>query len=133
MSENLPEKPENQLIAEFLDYQKQELAHRSKELDLRKHEIESNERIAIASIEAQKADSANKGAFFEKMVTSRHRTVTLVSLIVGAVVLASILTGKTEVAVEIIKVGGAVLLGYIAGLNKGKAQVLENHSRKNED
>jgi len=29
--------------------------------------------------------------------------------------------------------GGAVLLGYIAGLNKGKAQVLENHSRKNED
>ena len=54
----LPEQPDNQqeLVREFLEYQKQELANKRAELDIRRDEIASNERIALATIAAQKED-----------------------------------------------------------------------------
>lgn len=36
------------------------------------------------------------------------------------------MTNHIAIALELIKIGGAVLLGYFAGLHKGKSQVLEN-------
>lgn len=112
-------------MREFLEYQKQELANKSKELDIRRDEVQSNERIALASIQAQKYDSDNRGTVFTETVKSRNRTLTWLALIAALVVIAAMLTDKTDVALELIKVGGAVILGYIAGVNKGKAQALE--------
>lgn len=63
--------------------------------------------------------------FFTETVKSRNRTLTWLALIAALVVIAAMLTDKTDVALELIKVGGAVILGYIAGVNKGKAQALE--------
>lgn len=37
---------------------------------------------------------------------------------------------KAEIALEFIKIGGGVLLGYIAGVSQGKAKALENMQRK---
>lgn len=136
MSEQMPQQQENQehfMMREFLEYQKQELQNKSKELDIRRDEIQSNERIALASIEAQKEDSANKGEFFSKMVKTRYRTMVWIAVIAAVVICAALLTNKTDVALELIKVGGAVLLGFIAGVNKGKAQVLEGQARKNSE
>lgn len=125
MDKQPPQESQERMMREFLEYQKQELANKSKELDIRRDEVQSNERIALASIQAQKSDSDNRGTVFTEMVKSRNRTLTWLALIAALVVIAAMLTDKTDVALELIKVGGAVILGYIAGVNKGKAQALE--------
>lgn len=126
-----PQDNQEQFMLEFLDYQKQEIQHKSKELEVKRNEIQSNERIALASIEAQKEDSANKGKFLEQMVKTRYRTFIILAAIAAIVVIVALITNKTDVAMEFIKVGGAVLLGFIAGINKGKAQVLESQNIRN--
>ncbi|CWN41576.1 TPA: hypothetical protein ACFN7P_001231 [Neisseria meningitidis] len=125
MDKQPPQESQERMMREFLEYQKQELANKSKELDIRRDEVQSNERIALASIQAQKSDSDNRGTVFTETVKSRNRTLTWLALIAALVVIAAMLTDKTDVALELIKVGGAVILGYIAGVNKGKAQALE--------
>ncbi|HFC7453988.1 TPA: hypothetical protein ACQ65G_002088 [Neisseria meningitidis] len=125
MDKQPPQESQERMMREFLEYQKQELANKSKELDIRRDEVQSNERIALASIQAQKYDSDNRGTVFTETVKSRNRTLTWLALIAALVVIAAMLTDKTDVALELIKVGGAVILGYIAGVNKGKAQALE--------
>lgn len=40
---------------------------------------------------------------------------------------------KSDIAIRIIEIGGAVLLGYFAGINRGKAQILEKQSRTKEE
>lgn len=129
MTDQLPENQE-QLVLEFFEYQKQDLANKSKELDIRRDEIQSNERIALASIEAQKADSDNKGVFFAEMVKSRHRTIIWIAVIIGLVLIIALLVNKAEVALEAIKMGGTVLLGYFAGVNRGKNKALEERRRQ---
>lgn len=101
MTDQLPENQE-QLVLEFFEYQKQDLANKSKELDIRRDEIQSNERIALASIEAQKADSDNKGVFFAEMVKSRHRTIIWIAVIIGLVLIIALLVNKAEVAADFI-------------------------------
>lgn len=56
-----------------------------------------------------------------------------IAALLTIIILAAMYTNKTEIALESIKIGGAVLLGYFAGINKGKAQVLEKQNRKNTD
>ncbi|WP_242002610.1 hypothetical protein [Neisseria gonorrhoeae] len=113
------------MMREFLEYQKQEPANKSKESDIRRDEVQSDERIALAGIQAQKSDSDNRGTVFTETVKSRNRTPTWPALIAALAVIAAMPTGKTDVALELIKVGRAVILGYIAGVNKGRAQALE--------
>ncbi|WP_262983439.1 hypothetical protein [Haemophilus influenzae] len=40
---------------------------------------------------------------------------------------------KSDIAIRIIEIGRAVLLGYFAGVNRGKAQILEQQNRSKED
>ena len=56
----------------------------------------------------------------------------VVSLLIALVLICAMMTGNTEIALELIKIGGAVLLGYFAGLNRGKAQVLEKQRNTEE-
>lgn len=57
--QNFPqqETQEQQYVREFLEIQKLESSNKQKELELRRAEIESNERIALKSIDAQQADN----------------------------------------------------------------------------
>lgn len=40
---------------------------------------------------------------------------------------------KADIAIRIIEISGAVLLGYFAGVNRGKAQILEQQNRTKEE
>lgn len=40
---------------------------------------------------------------------------------------------KADIAIRIIEVAGAVLLGYFAGVHKGKSQVLEQQNRQKDE
>ncbi|WP_369586213.1 hypothetical protein [Kingella oralis] len=130
----LPEQPDNQqeLVREFLEYQKQELANKRAELNIRRDEIASNERIALATIAAQKEDFDKRGNVFASVSKSRLMLFGVVSLLIALVLICAMMTGNTEIALELIKIGGAVLLGYFAGLNRGKAQVLEKQRNTEE-
>lgn len=54
------------------------------------------------------------------------------ALLVTAVLITAMFTGNTAIALELIKIGGAVLLGYFAGINRGKVQVLEKQRQIDE-
>lgn len=130
----LPEQSDNQqeLVRELLEYQKQELANKRIELDLRRDEIASNERIALATIAAQKEDFDKRGNVFASISKSRFILFGAVALLVTAVLITAMFTGNTAIALELIKIGGAVLLGYFAGINRGKVQVLEKQRQTDE-
>ena len=130
----LPEQSDNQqeLVRELLEYQKQELANKRIELDLRRDEIASNERIALATIAAQKEDFDKRGNVFASVSKSRFILFGAVALLVTAVLITAMFTGNTAIALELIKIGGAVLLGYFAGINRGKVQVLEKQRQTDE-
>lgn len=40
---------------------------------------------------------------------------------------------KSDIAIRIIEIGGAVLLGYFAGVNRGKAQILEKQQSRTKE
>ena len=44
----------------------------------------------------------------------------------SGVIVASMLTGNTDIALEMIKIGGAALLAYAAGFSNGEAKVKES-------
>lgn len=124
---SLPEQQEPQeiMMREFLEYQKLELANKREEIQLRRDEIASNERIALASIAAQKEDMDKRGEVFITINKSRFIFFGAVAILLTAIFVVAMMTQQTDIAMELIKMGGAVILGYIAGINRGKAQVLE--------
>ncbi|WII95960.1 hypothetical protein LU276_03870 [Moraxella haemolytica] len=103
-----------------------------KELQLESEKVKSNERIALASIEAQKGDRVEQMGLFAKLESKKYVTVWLIVLAVVIVILVAIWREKTDFALEVLKIGGALLAGYFAGFNKGKVTTLEKQ-RQNDD
>lgn len=70
------------------------------------------------------------------LVSKMHRTQYIlfgaIAVLVMSVLIVAMFTNNTALASEIVKIGGAVLLGYLAGVNKGKASVLEKQRPDNE-
>ncbi|BCT11315.1 hypothetical protein M5099_07725 [Neisseria meningitidis] len=65
-SENLPADEQQKMLQEFLELQKQDIAVKQKELESRKDEIQSHERIALATIEAQKQGEQQHGEILKR-------------------------------------------------------------------
>lgn len=132
--DNLPEQQDNQaqLVREILEYQKLELANKREELALRRHEIQSNENIALAAISAQKENNTQGSEALIAVNKSRLVIWVVVAFLLAAVLVFAMFTDSKEIALELIKIGGAVALGYFAGVNRGKAQVLEKQKRDDE-
>lgn len=131
--EDLHSKEQQKMMQEFIELQKQEIAVRQREQENRKDEIQSNERIALATIEAQKSSDLKHGEVFTKVHGKRLTTIMVIAFFVAAVLMSALFLNKDNVAIELIKIGGAVLLGYFAGVNKGKAEALERQRREKED
>ncbi len=132
--DNLPEQQDNQaqLVREILECQKLELANKREELALRRHEIQSNENIALAAISAQKENNTQGSEALIAVNKSRLVIWVVVAFLLAAVLVFAMFTDSKEIALELIKIGGAVALGYFAGVNRGKAQVLEKQKRDDE-
>ena len=71
-----------------------------------------------------------RGEVFAATHRSRLRLVGFIAFLVALVIIAAMWLDKAEIALEFIKIGGGVLLGYIAGVSQGKAKALENMQRK---
>ena len=135
MSSNKNPQTDVQLLAAMRDMVKVQQANQAvkeKELDLERKRIESNERIALASIEAQKGDRAQQIKTISKLHSQRHILAGGIVIVVTIVVCVAMFTNNTPFALEVLKIGGALLAGYFAGFGKGKASVLEKHKNEEE-
>jgi membrane protein len=117
-----------QLLAAMRDLVKVQQANQAvkeKELDLERKRIESNEKIALASIEAQKGDRDQQITTISKLHSQRHILIGVVVIIIAIIVIVAMYTNNTDFALEMLKIGGALLAGYWAGFGRGKASILE--------
>lgn len=135
MSNNKPTN-EQQLVGAFKDFlENQKRTHQlqQKELEIQREQIASNEKIALASIEAQKGDRVEQMNLLAKIEGKKHNTIWVITVAVVLVILVSIWRKETGFALEVLKIGGALLAGYFAGVNKGKASALEKQQHKNDE
>lgn len=130
------EKPnEHQLVRvvrDLVETQKQTHQLQQQELELEREKIRSNEKIALTSIEAQKGDRTAQMSLLSKMHRTQYILFGIIAILVVVVLVVAMQTNNTALASEIVKIGGAVLLGYIAGVNKGKASALEKKGQDDE-
>lgn len=136
------EKQHNQIAAieKFVEFQTKELGLKEKELDfktqeleIRRQEIESNKAIALKSIDAQKEDRATQSTIFSGVETKKVYFKYLVTIAVAVVVIVSMYTGNAQYAIELAKIGGGVMAGYLAGVYKGKSDQLERKDNSKSD
>lgn len=136
MSHNRQEKPNEQqlvrVVGDLVESQKRSHQLKEQELKLEQEKVRSNERIALASIDAQKGDRVEQMGLFAKIEGKKYVTIWLITGAVVLIVLVAIWREKTEFALEVLKIGGALLAGYFAGFHKGKANVLEKQ-RQNDN
>ncbi|HDU8432021.1 hypothetical protein [Morganella morganii] len=122
-------------IEKFVEVQSKEIELKSKEIDfktqeleIRRQEIESNKEIALKSIDAQKEDRETQTRYFSDIENKKVNFKCLVAVCVVLVVVVSMYTGNAQYAIELAKIGGGVLAGYLAGVYKGKSDQLEQTS-----
>lgn len=119
-------------LKEITEVQKRSLQVKEKEINLEQEKVKSNEKIALASIDAQKSDRVEQMGLVAKIEKQRYITIWVISVLVVAVILVAIAKDKTDFALEVLKIGGALLAGYLAGFNKGKANTLEKQQNQNQ-
>lgn len=130
-NENLPQniEPKDEFIKEFFELQQQEISIKRDELQVRQEEARFSNEVALASIASQERVELKRGDVFLSTQKGKYwlwgGLATLFSLVIGF----AMYLDKTEIALRIIEISGAVLLGYFAGVNRGKAQVLEQQNK----
>lgn len=108
------------------------MALKAKELDIEQANIVSNEAIALATIEAQKSDREQQMQLVTRLQTQKHYIVGGVILAIVVIIVVAMLTHNTPFAVEFLKIGGAVLMGYIAGLGHARSNISKNKEQSGE-
>ncbi|MFD0965979.1 hypothetical protein ACFQ02_03815 [Seminibacterium arietis] len=131
--ENLPKVVDEHVIKEFVQLQHQEILLKREELALRHEEIKANERLAKISIEAKQQTDVKHGDIFSALQKGKLCITALISVLVMIVIIYAMNTGNTDFALEVLKIGGALVAGYFAGFGRGKAVVLEQQQKRNED
>ena len=134
-NENFPQKIENkdEFIKEFFAIQQQEVAVKRDELAIRKEEAKLNREVALASISSQEKVELKRGDVFLKTQIGKLWLWGVLGLLFSAVISVAMYLDKPDIALRIIEIGGAVLLGYFAGVNRGTAQILEQQNRTKEE
>ncbi|WP_136440452.1 hypothetical protein [Haemophilus influenzae] len=134
-SENFPQEIENrdEFIKEFFAIQQQEVAVKRDELAIRKEETKLNQEVALASISSQEKVELKRGDVFLKTQIGKYWLWGVLGVLFSVIISIAMYLDKSDIAIRIIEIGGAVLLGYFAGVNRGKAQILEQQNRSKED
>ena len=121
-----PVVPDEKFAREWLAIQQQEMLLRREEQNVRIEEIRSNEKIALASIAAQKETDIDRNRVFLSLYSKRFWLWLAAIIGLAALIVFSVIYGYIDIALKIIEIGGAATLAYFAGLNRGKAQGMES-------
>lgn len=132
---NLPQEIENrdEVIKEFFAIQQQEVAVKRDELAIRKEETKLNQEVALASIASQEKVELKRGDVFLKTQMGKYWLWGVLGVIFAIIIGIAMYLQQSDIAIRIIEIGGAVLLGYFAGVNKGKTQILEQQQRQKDE
>ncbi|MGC7560888.1 hypothetical protein [Pasteurella sp. PK-2025] len=132
--QNLPDVMNQEgMMKEFIQLQQQELLLKKEELTIRREEIQANERLAKISIEAKQQTDLKHGDIFTILQKGKLWLTALIALFVLIIVIYAMYSGNTNFALEVLKIGGALMAGYFAGFGRGKAVVLEQQQKQNQD
>ena len=134
-NENLPQEIEDkdEFIKEFFAIQQQEVAVKRDELILRKEESRLNQEVALASIASQEKVELKRGDVFLKTQIGKYWLWGVLGILFAIVIGIAMHLNQSDIAIRIIEISGAVLLGYFAGVNRRKAQILDQQNRHKED
>lgn len=121
------------MVKDLVEAQKRNFLIKEKELQLESEKVKSNEKLALATIEAQKGDRVAQMHLFAKIEKQKHHTIWIIAALVVIVIVIAIFQKETDFALEVLKIGGALLAGYFAGLNKGKATILEKQNKTDDE
>lgn len=134
-NDNLPQHIEHkdEFIKEFFAIQQQEIAAKRDELAIRKEETKLNQEIALASIASQQKVELQRGDVFLQTQRGKFWLWGILGTLSAVVIGFAMYLNQSDIAIRMIEIGGAVLLGYFAGINRGKAQILEQQNRQKED
>ena len=133
---NLPvNSSENQepFIKEFLQLQQQEIIIKKDELAIRREEIQANERLARASIDSKQQTDLKHGDIYTSLSKWKIGLMALIVISVLVVIIYAMHSGNTDFALEVLKIGGALVAGYFAGFGRGKSTVLEQQQKQSQD
>ena len=119
--------PEESVIRDLINVQHGDLEVKRLEASNRKAEIESNERIALASIQAQSNSDLYHSKTFKYAYLVSQLKVVVIAIIIAVIVGLAIVYGYSELATDIAKYAFFAISGYFAGL--GHSQVIQR--RKN--
>lgn len=134
-NDNLPQEIEHkdEFIKEFFAIQQQEIAVKRDELSIRQNENQLNQEIALASIQSQEKVELKRGDVFLQTQIGKYWLWGVLGVLFCAVLCVAIYLGQSDIAIRVIEIGGAVLLGYFAGVNRGKTQILEQQNRQKDE
>lgn len=139
--DDIEEKKE--VIVRFLDTQEREIELRQEELEVRKSEgvlqhqseierINADKEKALASISAQKDDRKTQMETAVNIHRREMRLYTVALVLLSLIIIAAMFLGFAEQALEIAKLIGAGLAGYLAGNFHGANKQIEKNQYKDE-
>jgi hypothetical protein len=107
---------------QFLANQAQELALRSKELDLRKTELQHNSQFAEAALTAQAKDRVDERQ--HKRSAARERMIfgAIVLVVLIAFAAYALYLNKDAIVIELVKIIGPFVVGAAGGYYVGKSR-----------
>ncbi|WP_159355886.1 hypothetical protein [Methylovorus glucosotrophus] len=98
-------------LSVIIEQQQQEVGIKNRELDVREHEISSNERIALASIQAQSQYRADNAGKYNAHLIHRYWFIGTVTFMVLAFAAFAITHESKDIIIDSIK----MILGFSAG------------------
>lgn len=92
------------------------------ELDVKREEISSNERIAMAAIDAQKSFHADRWTKYNSHLIHRYVFFIVIALVGTGFSALAISMGAKEVIMDLAKLGSSLALGTFGGYHWGKSK-----------
>ncbi|WP_315569447.1 hypothetical protein [Haemophilus parahaemolyticus] len=136
MSSNKNPQNDAQLLAEMremLKVHKQINSSKEKELQVEQERIKSNEKIALASIQAQKEDRLAQMDLFSRFQVIKYVFGGVISVGVFVLVWYAMKTNNTEFAIELAKMLIPLIVGLIGGYGLGRHKSNNENNSKEDD
>ncbi len=107
-------------VRELVKVQKTNNAVKEKELSIEQERIKSNEKIALASISAQKEDRFAQMSIISKFEIAKYIIIFTIIIVVTIVVWHSMGTGNTDFIIELAKMLIPLIAGCFGGYGYGR-------------
>ncbi len=120
-----------QALGRFIDVQKKEVEVRAQEAQVKAQEVSSNERIALAAIQAKREDNQDGRAQYNKHLIHRYVFVFLLLVAIFGFSAFAITSGAKEIVADLFKMGSSLIVGAIGGYYAGKEK--GRHRPSNDD